>query len=270
MDFKNCVRIMKKDWKTTIRNREIFLSSLLLPLIFNSIFPIIIVLSALAAPDEFISAFGDKQELMTQLNIPKNYNKYLIAVAIASRIFVLPYFLFTPSLTSVILSVDSFAGEKERKTIESLTLLPISKKELIIGKTLAAFIPSILLSFIFFVIVGIEINILVWAHLDGNILIFKDLTWLLTVFMLTPIITFLNVLISVIISSRVKSFKSAQSITSLLVTPVLAILFIQMFNPAFLSPLMIVLISAILGGLCLIFLYFGKRWLDIERLILML
>lgn len=269
IDFDNCIRIMKKDWKTILRNKEIVVAMLVLPIMFIVIFPIIMVYSALYSPNEFISSFGNKEELMSSLNIPSHYNDYLVAVAISAKIFILPYFLFAPSMISIIISADSFAGEKERKTMESLALLPISKAELIIGKALAAFIPAILLSFLFFVILGVEINLLVLEHLDGNILIFTDLTWLLTVFMFIPVFITLNVLITIMTSSRAKSFKSAQSISGLLTTPLLFILFVQIFNPAFLSPLMIVILSAILAVLCLMILSLGDRWLNIEKLILM-
>ena len=163
MDFKNCKRIMRKDWKLAFRNKEIIISMILLPFIFTTIFPILMIYSAIIEPDEYIKTYGGFKESM---NIPESYNKYLVAASIAIKIFVLPYFLFTPSMISAVLSADSFAGEKQRKTMESLALLPISKSELITGKVLVSFIPSILLSFIFFVFLGVEINLILMPYLD--------------------------------------------------------------------------------------------------------
>jgi ABC-type Na+ efflux pump permease subunit len=202
------------------------------------------------------------------MNIPKNYNKHLVAASIAIKIFILPYFLFTPSMISAVLSADSFAGEKQRKTMESLALLPISKNELILGKVLVAFIPSVLLSFIFFVFLGIEINLIMFEHLDGNILLFTDIIWLLTIFLLVPAITLFNIIIMVIISSRTKSFKGAQTISGLLITPIIIIMFMQTFNPAFLSSIMIIILSCIMIGICMLLIKIGKRYVDIEKLII--
>lgn len=266
MDFKNCVRIMKKDWKLYLRNKEMLISMIILPLMFSTVFPFIMIYSALIEPDEFIDAYGEFKELM---NIPEHYNKYLVAASIALRIFVLPYFLFTPSMISAIISADSFAGEKQRKTMESLALLPISKNELILGKVLVAFIPSILLSFIFFVFLGIEVNLIMLPYLDGNILIFTDITWLLTIFLLVPAITLFNIIIMVIISSRTKSFKGAQTISGLLITPIIIIMFMQTFNPAFLSAIMIIIISLIMIGICVLLVKIGKKCINIEKLIIM-
>ncbi|GAG57038.1 unnamed protein product [marine sediment metagenome] len=226
------------------------------------------VYSAIYDPNEFIASFGDKDELVSSLDIPRNYNSTLIAVVIAAKVFILPYFLFTPSLISVILSADSFAGEKERKTMESLALLPVSKKELVVGKVLSVFIPAILLSFIFFAILCVEINLLAFRYLDGNILIITDLTFVLAIFILTPVFTFFNILVTIIVSSRSKNFKNAQTVSGLLIMPVLIIIFTQIFNPTFLSPVTIIIFSLFLGGLCVIILEFGYRYLSIEKLIL--
>ena len=266
MDFQNCVRIMKKDWKLYLRNKEMLISMIILPLMFTTVFPLIMIFSALIEPDEFIDAYGDYKEIM---NIPGHYNKHLVAASIALRIFVLPYFLFTPSMISAIMSADSFAGEKQRKTMESLALLPISKNELILGKVLVAFIPTVLLSFIFFVLLGIEVNLIMLEHLNGSILIFTDITWLLTIFLLVPAITLFNIVIMVIISSRAKSFKGAQSISGLLIMPVIIIMFMQTFNPAFLSSLMIIILSFIMICICVVLIKLGKRVIDIEKLIIM-
>jgi len=270
MNFNNCIRIMKKDWKGTIHNKEIIIPLIILPIIFIIVFPILILYSILFAPDMYLESFGDKEVLMKLLRIPKFYNDYLIAAVIMSKIIILPYYLFIPAFISIIISSDSFAGEKERKTIESIALLPITKKELIIGKVLTAFLPALILSFICFLILGIEINIMFLSHLEGNILIFTDLTWLFTVFVLGPVMAFFNILVGVIISSRSKSFKNAQSITGSLVIPVFFFMFIQIFNPAFLAPLMILIISGIFGLFCIILIQLGKHLLNIEKLILMI
>jgi len=267
MDFKNCIRIMKKDWKLYLRNKEILISMIVMPLMFTTLFPLIMIYSALLEPDEFIKEYGEFREL---LNIPENYNKNLVAVSIALKIFVLPYFLFTPSMISAIISTDSFAGEKQRKTMESLALLPISKNELIFSKVLVAWIPTVLLSFVFFVFLGIEVNLLLYMYgvLDGNILLFTDIIWLLTIFLLIPSIVLFNIILMVIISSRAKSFKAAQTISGLLITPILILMILTTFNPAFLSSIIIIILSLVMFGLCLILIKISKRCIDIEKLII--
>ncbi len=273
MELQNSIRILKKDWKVSVRKKEILIPMILLPVVFTIFIPIVMLLGVIAAPEEFLTAFGSIEIvslLETLLVIPPHYNDYLIGAMMMIKILILPMFLFIPGILPTIISSDSFAGEKERKTMESLALLPITKTELILGKVLTSFIPSTIITFLCFVGTGIVINLMLFPYIEGNILFFTDLSVILITCVLSPLLCLLNVQLSVIISSRSKDLKSAQSIGGVLVTPMIAIIFIQMFNPAFLSIPMILTISAILAIFCLILINIANRLLDLEKLILML
>ena len=60
---------MKKDWKGTIANKDIYLPMILLPFIFTVIMPVLILWSVLYDPVGFISEFGSREELMELLNV---------------------------------------------------------------------------------------------------------------------------------------------------------------------------------------------------------
>jgi len=261
---------MKKDWKGTIRTKELLLTIILFPILFTVVMPIIMMVGILFAPSEFAQALGDINVLKAMLNIPIHYNEYLVGAVLMTKMMVLPMFLFVPGMMSSIISSDSFAGEKERKTMENVALLPITKTELIVGKVLTSFIPSVVITITCFFGTGLIINLMFLQYLEGNILIFTDVADLLVGFLLGPVLAFLNIQISVIISSRSKDLKSAQGISGSLITPVIAVFFVQMFNPAFLSPIMVLIISGIMGLLCVIFVRIANKLLDIEKLILTL
>ncbi|MCL2477336.1 ABC transporter permease subunit [Candidatus Bathycorpusculum sp.] len=57
-----------------------------------------------------------------------------------------PMFLIIPIMASSVLASDSFAGERERKTIEALLATPISDSELLLGKILVSFIPAMIVT----------------------------------------------------------------------------------------------------------------------------
>ncbi|MCP4761517.1 MAG: ABC transporter permease subunit, partial [archaeon] len=219
---------MKKDWKGILYTKEISLVLIFFPVIFTIVIPIMMMLGVLFAPLEFTQAFGDVNLLKVVLGIPAGYNIYLTGAVIMTKLMILPMFLFVPGMMSSIISSDSFAGEKERKTMENIALLPISKTELIVGKVLASFIPIFIITVSCFIGMGLIINIVFLQHLEGNILIFTDLGDVLVGFILGPLLGFFNVQISVIISSRSKDLKSAQGISGALITPILAVLFVQM------------------------------------------
>jgi ABC-type transport system involved in multi-copper enzyme maturation permease subunit len=272
MNWKNSIRIFKKDWKLSVRKKEILLPMLILPLAFAVLMPILMLSFVLMDPSEFFSdfPFADLQQLIDLLNIPASYSDVLIAAMLMIRMMVLPFFLFVPGILPTLIASDSFAGEKERKTMESLLLLPVTKTELIMGKTLASLVPSLVINLGVFLLLGVSINLMFLAELNGEILIFGDLTFLLSVLLIAPLLAFLNILVSTIVSSRTKDLKSAQSINGSLIVPIIAILFIQMFNPAFLSPISILIIAGILGGLDILLIDLAYRLLDTEKLILLL
>ena len=69
-----------------------------------------------------------------------------------------PLFLIVPLMVSAVLAADAFAGEKERKTLESLLHLPISDRELFYAKLLTAFIPAMVVSWVGFLCFSVVSN----------------------------------------------------------------------------------------------------------------
>lgn len=270
MNMKNVKLLMKKDWKGTIMKKEILLPMILLPVLFTILLPIGMLMAVIIDPESITSDFGDIEPLLELMNINPAYNPVLKYSIFMIQIMILPMFLMIPAIIPVMIASDSFAGEKERKTMENLALLPISKIELIFGKVLTAFIPSLVITFACFAGMGAIVNLMILEYLEGTLLIFGDISFLLVVFLMSPLLAFLNILIGTIISSRVKDLKSAQSVGGSLISPAIIILFVQLFNPTFLTPIPIIVISGIIGGLCLLFVDVANRLLDIERLILTL
>lgn len=223
MNLRNSFRIMKKDWNGTINNKEMLAALVIMPIIFTIILPIILMIAILTDPVSLLIKFPGITSIIYALNIPPSYNIYLVAATLMIKMMIMPFFLFIPGFTSSFIASDSFAGEKERKTMETIALLPMTKTELIVGKTLTAFVPSVLISIASFCIMGLIVNLILFLHLDGNILIFTDIANLLVVFVLSPLIGFLFIQIAVIISSRSKTVKNAQSASGSLLAPLFAI-----------------------------------------------
>ncbi len=67
-------------------------------------------------------------------------------VVLMTGYFLAPFILIFPLMFSTIIASESFAGERERKTIEALVYTPASDGELFLGKMLAAFVPAVALT----------------------------------------------------------------------------------------------------------------------------
>ncbi|MCW1294679.1 MAG: ABC transporter permease subunit [Candidatus Parvarchaeota archaeon] len=143
-----------------------------------------------------------------------------------------PITMTMPIITSAVIAADSFAGEKERKTAESLLSTPLSKTELLLGKIFASFLPAVIMAVIAFALYGSIVNYL--AFQQFHLFILPTLPWLLML-AAVPFLALAPISIVVLISSHVKGVKEAQQLTSLLVLPLLVLPFASLLGLASLS-----------------------------------
>lgn len=155
-----------------------------------------------------------------------------------------PLFLIIPVMASSILTANSFAGEKERKTLEGLLFTPMSMDTLFKGKVLAALIPSLLLSWITFMIYGIIANILMYPMFGAWM--FPNLNWIILVLWVVPACSLVVILLNVLISAKVRGFQEAYQLGGLVVLPLLALIAGQASGMLLISPLMLLLVGAVL------------------------
>ena len=123
-------------------------------------------------------------------------------------------------MASSVIASDSFAGEKERKTIEALLATPLSDSELMLGKILVAFIPSMLVSIGAFFVYTIIVDVLTYSLFEGQLWL-PNMLWLITMFGLAPVVALTSIGLTVLISARVKGFREAQQISAVLLIPVM-------------------------------------------------
>lgn len=190
---------MKKDFKEIRRNFQVFGIMIIMPVIFGVFYPILLyfILPAIIAEDPSSAP---------------------MLVNIFSS-----FFLLMAVTIPVVIAADSFAGEKERKTIEALVAAPISDSELFLGKVLVSFIPAVGLTYLSATIFCTLVNLTL-----GYFLI-PDMTFMYQMG-LVPLFALLGIELTVFISVRVKGFREAQQIAGVLVMPILAIAMLNAFN----------------------------------------
>ncbi len=170
-------------------------------------------------------------------------------------------------MLSMIIASDSIAGEKERKTIESLLILPLSDRELIIGKVFSSLFPAFLGSLLAFLSMGLTINITAASLLNGQIVIFTDPTWWILLLLLIPIVAFISTLFMVLISSIAKDVRTAMQYSMFITLPILGVIIIGI-TQVFILNILGELIFVIIAVLIVIFLAFiTTRHLNRERLV---
>lgn len=152
--------------------------------------------------------------------------------------------MLAPAITPTIIASYTFVGEKNSKSLEPLLATPATDKEILWGKILAIFIPTMLTTLVGYVFYAIVTNIIFSSQLGYAPL--PNSTWLFSMIILAPLMCFLSITANVIISSRMSDVRASQQVGSLVVMPVL-LLFIGSFTGIFsLGAVSIVMVAGVL------------------------
>lgn len=119
---------------------------------------------------------------------------------------------FFPISISLVIALETFVGEKERRSLEPLLSTPLTNTELYIGKTLAAMIPPLIASF-----GGMSFYMLT---LLGGELVWRPQPMLIVqIFALTVIQALVMVTGAVVVSSQTTSTRAANLLASFIIIP---------------------------------------------------
>ena len=176
-----------------------------------------------------------------------------------------PFFLIIPVMSSSVIAADSFAGEKERNTLEALLATPITDSELLLGKILVSFIPGMGVTILGFVLYVLTVNFLTVDIFGGYVM--PTVPWLVMIFVLSPVTALLGVGATVIISSRVKGFREAQQLSAVIVLPVLGLLFGQVAGFLVLGSNVMIILSVFIGIIDGVLFRFGLRLFQRENIL---
>ena len=219
--------IVKKDLKEQLHDRANLFGFFFLSLFISVILPSLVCIAAFKTDQNSVHGFDQIIQMISKIsNIPQNITEYGAVIYVIYKYLLFSLILLLPVMFSNITAIYSFVGEKEKRTAESMLCTPISERSLVLGKILASFIPAMLLTFICVVMYSIIADIAVY-HACG-FLLFPTADWFLTYFLIAPAIVFLSITLVVAISQKVKSSKSAQSVSMILVFPIIGSLISQM------------------------------------------
>ncbi|MHA1271319.1 MAG: ABC transporter permease subunit [Candidatus Helarchaeota archaeon] len=205
--MKKALIVMKKDLKEIRTSFQIFGTMIAMPALFTAIALITFafIFAFIPTPDEMMDILFGSVNVMAMYNI---------------------MFLMSPIILPTYIAADSFIGEKARKTIEALLVAPISDKELLIGKILVSFVPTVLISYIFVGIYSIGVDILQLINYGTLVFIFPDLGFLIGILSHIPLLCLITIEIMVSISLKVKGIREAQQIGGIIVIPIISFMFL--------------------------------------------
>ncbi|MGP7818690.1 ABC transporter permease subunit [Niallia sp. 01092] len=238
--------LITKDIRTIIRSKSLLMVLIIIPIVLGFVIPTAIIASIRFFAVE--STLGpDVKKLLTKFlaEVPNvslaldTFKQQMIYIFV-NYLFA-SFFLLVPIVTASVTAANSFVGEKERRTLESLLFAPITIKELFVAKILASFLPSYFISIVSFIMTGISINILSYPLFHQ--IIFPTGNWVILITCLSPMILLLTILLNILISARVQTYQEAQNIGGIIVLPVIAMVIGQVSGLFLIGTKMMLLLS---------------------------
>lgn len=253
--------IAVKDMKSIFSNFQIWGAMIILPFVFAAILPAVAIL-AVKSLDFATAGFNGSDQLVEVVQgIVASGDASAIAampslnhqvVYLLVNYMFSPFFLLMAGINATTIGSNSFVGEKERRTLESLLFAPIDVKSLFVGKILSAFLPTIVILLASFVLFAGVVTALTWGMFDGFILTNSSMYVLML--WVVPTITICTILFTVLVSARVKDFRAAQQLSGLIVLPIVGLIVSQMTGLMLLNATVLFIIGLVLLVLSLVLL----------------
>lgn len=207
--------IITKEWAEVFKNRLVLFSVAFMPLIFLAL-PIITMITMQGLEGEGAGennggSFPGLEELCVGMNEIECGQVYML------NLYTL-MFMILPVAIPVTIAAYSIVGEKATRSLEPLLATPITTAELLAGKAISAIVPALVATWISFAIYVIAMRFLVTDRVFNYLL---DPLWLLAIFVVGPLLTFLSVSIAVMISARVTDPRVAEQLSMVVLLPVI-------------------------------------------------
>ena len=261
MNWRAIRAIVRKDLKVVFQNKGVMIPMIVVPLVILGILPALSALVPLFEAD-LSSTLQDFRTFLA--NMPPGlqaelagYNKAQTVVVLLLVYMLAPMYLILPLMVSSVIAADSFAGEKERKTLEALLYTPTTDAELLLGKMLAAWLPALAIGWAGFVLYGTIANVAAWPTM-GHIF-FPNWMWIALALWVTPAVAGLGLGVTVLVSVRAQSFQDAYQMGAIVVLPIILLLAGQALGVMYFSTWLVLLLGLVVWAIDAVLIWFGAR-----------
>lgn len=253
--------ILRKEWADMVKNRMVFFTVVGLPIILA----LVPATAMLVAPGKPPNMTEQQLRAITQLSP---------ALALAGpeklgMLFLVNQFLLmlliVPLAIPMTISTYGIIGEKQERSLEPLLATPIEVWELLMGKSLGATIPGVMITWFAYLVIALESVLLVRdPAVTGAIL---SPTWLLAMGILAPLFTLLSVGLGIIVSSRMSDPRAAQQVGMIVILPVLALVIGTATGAISLGPVVVLLTALVVAAAAAGVLYLAVKLFGRETIL---
>lgn len=233
MILVDVLTIAGKDMWVTMRRRSIVTALVLFPLLVGLGLPLVLMFAGRK------TGGLPPADLLTQL--------------LASFQF---FFVIGAATLPTAIASYSFAGEKVERSLEPLLATPVSDVDVLLGKFVAAVVPSVVSMWIgvtvFMTVADIQ------AHGTRGYWFFPNTTAVIAMLLLIPLVAAVSAEANVLVSARASDVRSAQQTGTLLVIPFAALYVASELGAITLDPGSMLVLAVVLAA-AVVALFFAAR-----------
>jgi ABC-2 type transport system permease protein len=207
--------VLRKELLELRRSPVLLLSMASLPLVVVAVPVLLLAWLVHAAPEQALASIQDLYGVHTP-------GGPIIALGGMVGLKWLPMFLVLPIFLPILVAAQSIGGERERRTLEPLLASRVSTLSIILGKSIAAVVPALAMTWIAAVLFCAGID-----AVAGRFLL-PDAAWTFGILVLSPLLALFGNATAVVVSSRVLDPRAAQNLSATTVLPLVALLVFEL------------------------------------------
>jgi ABC-type Na+ efflux pump permease subunit len=249
-----------KDSKDLLQSKALLVSMLAMPAMF------------VVVPVAVIYAYVHRTEGGALQTMAMYYNAPAESAQTAARFLVektltdwFGLYLIMPVFVPILISSQSVAGEKERRTLEPLLASPVTVAELLVGKSLAAVLPAVVISYAAYGVLCLGVDLVGWKLVQGPLL--PNTLWSVGVLGIAPLFAFFGNGVAVLVSARVGDARLSQQLSALVILPLVGLVGGQIAGFLRAGPFFYAVQAVVVAGLDLALVVLTVRLFDRERLV---
>jgi ABC-2 type transport system permease protein len=261
MNTRAIFAIARKDLKVAVQNKGVILPIIILPLVLFVFLPWLMAYGPSLA-DATGTSFSNMDQVLARMPVGllNELSRYTAdqQLTVFMLVYMLaPMFLIMPLMVSSVLAADSFAGEKERKTLEALLYTPTTDRELFSAKLLGAWSVAIVVASLSFIVYAVMVNAAGWYSI-GHIF-FPNWMWIALVIWVTPAVAGLGLVVMVFASLHAQGFQDAYQTGSLVVLPILLLMVGQISGVMYFSLGVVLIVGLVIWLIDVGLLWFASK-----------
>jgi ABC-type Na+ efflux pump permease subunit len=136
-------------------------------------------------------------------------------------------FFLAPLMLPTVIAGYAVVGEREQGTLEPVLTTPVRREELLIGKALAAVMPSTAMAYTLFTLFVIMVEL--FAH-PGVVSLVVAPAVVVAIALFTPLLAAFSIWVGLAISARSSDVRVAQQLAALAMLPMIGVLWLFAFQ----------------------------------------